>query len=323
MNDNYSHINEEVQVKYLLGEATPQEREQVEQWAAASEANAKQLEQLRYIWAETKKLEARSSVDENIAWQNFKQRIATTQQTKTIPLGRRTYWLRVAATLLLMIGGSWMAYYYLYSAGSITLNSGNTVLAQTLPDGTTVTLNKNATIKYPKQFKGDTREVVLEGEAFFDVSPDKQKPFIIHANEADVEVVGTSFNVKTNSSKTEVIVETGVVQVSKNLKGVVLNPKEKATVQKNAELPVKEVMEDELHSYYRTKEFVCSNTPLSRLVPVLNEAYGVEIVIANDELNNLRLTTTFHNQSLGGILNVLSETFNIQVSKKDGQIILQ
>lgn len=317
-------MNDDLPVKYLLGEATPEEREQVEQWAAASDANKKQLEQLRYIWTETKKLEAASSADEQAAWQRFKQRIdKQNTTTKTIPLGRRTNWMRIAATLILMIGGSWMAYIYLYSAGTITLASGDAVLSQTLPDGSTITLNKNATVKYPKKFTGSTREVTLDGEAFFNVAADKQKPFIIHANEADIEVVGTSFNVKTNTNQTEVVVETGVVQVSKKLKGVVLNPKEKATVKKNTELPIKEKTEDELHNYYRTKAFVCNNTPLSRLVPVLNDAYGANIVISNTELNDLRITTTFNNESLDNILEVLSGTFNINIVKKDGQIVLE
>ncbi len=317
-------MNDDLPVKYLLGEATPEEREQVEQWAAASDANKKQLEQLRYIWTETKKLEAANSADEQAAWQRFKQRIdKQNTTTKTIPLGRRTNWMRIAATLILMIGGSWMAYIYLYSAGTVTLASGDAVLSQTLPDGSTITLNKNATVKYPKKFTGSTREVTLDGEAFFNVAPDKQKPFIIHANEADIEVVGTSFNVKTNTNQTEVVVETGVVQVSKKLKGVVLNPKEKATVKKNTELPIKEKTEDELHNYYRTKAFVCNNTPLSRLVPVLNDAYGANIVISNTELNDLRITTTFNNESLDNILEVLSGTFNINIVKKDGQIVLE
>lgn len=317
-------MNDDLPVKYLLGEATPEEREQVEQWAVASDANKKQLEQLRYIWTETKKLEAANSADEQAAWQRFKQRIdKQNTTTKTIPLGRRTNWMRIAATLILMIGGSWMAYIYLYSAGTITLASGDAVLLQTLPDGSTITLNKNATVKYPKKFTGSTREVTLDGEAFFNVAPDKQKPFIIHANEADIEVVGTSFNVKTNTNQTEVVVETGVVQVSKKLKGVVLNPKEKATVKKNTELPIKEKTEDELHNYYRTKAFVCNNTPLSRLVPVLNDAYGANIVISNTELNDLRITTTFNNESLDNILEVLSGTFNINIVKKDGQIVLE
>lgn len=317
-------MNDDLLVKYLLEEATPDEQQKVLQWAAADAANQKHLGQLRYIWLESKKLETISTIDENVAWQKFKQKI-NTQHTpiKTISLHKQTNWMRVAAILIMMVGGSYMAYNYLYSGHMITLESNGAVMAKTLPDGSTVTLNKYASIKYPKSFTGDAREVTLEGEAFFNVTPNKNKPFIIHANEADVQVVGTSFNVKSNSDETVVIVETGVVQVSKNLKGVVLNPREKATVKKSKDAPIKEQSYDELHNYYRTKEFVCNNTQLNKLVPVLNEAYNANIIIADDKLNDLRLTTTFHNQPLDSILNIVSETFNISVERTEGQIILK
>ncbi len=317
-------MNDDLLVKYLLGEATPEEQQQVQQWEAADAANAKHLQHLHYIWQESKKLEAKSTVDENAAWERFKQRVAAKPAApKTIPLGRRTNWMRVAAALIMMVGGSYTAYYYMYSGRMITLESDGVVLSETLPDGTVVTLNKHASIKYPKNFSCDTREVTLDGEAFFNVTPNKSKPFIIHANEADVQVVGTSFNVKSSTAETEVIVETGVVQVSKKQLGVILKPKEKATVKQSVEQPVKEQTDDELHNYYRTKEFVCNNTPLSRLVPVLNDAYDTNIVIANDKLNDLRLTTTFHNQSLDAIIDVIANTFNISVDRTDGQIVLK
>jgi transmembrane sensor len=320
--NNNSHISDDLLVKYLLGEATAEERLQVDQWVAADSANEKQFQQFMLIWHESKKLEKQSTVDADAAWQRFKQRVEH-KPAKTIALpGRNMNWMRVAAMLILMIGGSITGYYYLNSR-MITLNAEGAILAQTLPDGTTVTLNKNASISYPRSFSGDTREVTLDGEAFFNVMPDKSHPFIIHANEADVRVVGTSFNVKSNATQTEVIVETGIVQVSKQAKKVTLNPKEKATVKKSLAEPVKEDNTDELYNYYRTKEFVCNGTPLYRLVDVLNEAYDAHIVIANEDIRDLPLTTTFHNASLDDILEVISGTFNIKVEKQGDQIILK
>lgn len=326
MNTNNKHINDDLLVKYLLQEATREERQEVEEWMAADSNNAKEFERFSLIWHESKKLEQTSTVDENAAWRRFKQRVEEKQQPKgrtiAMPAGRFG-WMRAAAALIMLIGGSWMAYFYLYSGRMITLEAGSTIVAQTLPDGTTVTLNRNASISYPRHFRGGTREVTLEGEAFFNVTPDKTHPFIIHANEAAVRVVGTSFNVKSNASITEVIVETGIVQVSKQQMGVTLKPKEKATVKKNVAQPVKENSNDELYNYYRTKEFVCNGTPLSRLVEVLSEAYDTNIIIANDNIKNLPLTTTFHNESLDNILKIISDTFNITVERNDTQIILK
>lgn len=317
-------MNDELPVKYLLGEAGPEERAQVEQWLAESEANRKHLEQLQYIWTESKKLESNSKIDEAAAWQKFKQKIESRDNThKRIPMTGRMIWLRVAAILIMVIGGGYLSYIYILGGDRIILESEDMVLSETLPDGTQITLNKYASIRYPKKFTGNTREIILEGEAFFNVSPDKQKPFIIHANEAEIQVVGTSFNVKSRKNETEVIVETGVVEVSKDRHGVTLKPREKAIVRQNSSSPVKEKNEDELYNYYRTKEFTCNNTPMSRLIPILNEAYGVHIVIANNKIHNERLTATFRNDSLDNILHVLEETFNISIQKNKDQIILK
>ena len=91
----------------------------------------------------------------------------------------------------------------------------------------------------------------------------------------------------------------------------------------NSEGPVKEDNSDELYNYYKTKEFVCNGTRLSRLVEVLNEAYNTEIVIGNSRLDNLSLNTTFSDASLDYILEVIGKTYNIQVIRNGDKIILQ
>jgi ferric-dicitrate binding protein FerR (iron transport regulator) len=82
-------------------------------------------------------------------------------------------------------------------------------------------------------------------------------------------------------------------------------------------------VEDKLYNYYRSKEFVCDDTPLWKLVEVLNEAYGVNIVIENKELRGLRLNTTFNNESLDTILDIVSQTFGITYTKEADRIILK
>jgi ferric-dicitrate binding protein FerR (iron transport regulator) len=86
---------------------------------------------------------------------------------------------------------------------------------------------------------------------------------------------------------------------------------------------MKETVKDKLYNYYRTKEFVCDNTPLWKLVAVLNEAYGSNIMISNEATKNMMITTTFYNQPLDVVLNVIHETLGITVVKKDNSIILQ
>lgn len=164
---------------------------------------------------------------------------------------------------------------------------------------------------------------MLTGEAFFDVAPNKQKPFEIIADDVKIHVVGTSFNVKSSKDQTEVIVETGIVSVGIDGKTVRVLPKQKVIVRKRSTtLEIQKSM-DSLYSYYRTKAFVCNNTPLYQLVDALNNAYDAKITITNNSIRNLRLTTTFKEMSLNDILKVITETFNIQIEQRDGEIILK
>lgn len=323
MKQEQSHINDDLLVKQLLGEVTAEEQAEVRAWVEESDSNRKYYNDFKLIWENSKKLAAVSNVDENAAWGRFHERVTTEKPaTKTISLDRRINWMRVAAILVLMVGGVWMARYMVWGTNT-QLVAGNMVITETLPDGTTVTLNKGAMLGYNSRMRGNIRSVILEGEAFFDVTPDKNKPFVITADDAKIKVVGTSFNVKSTDAKTEVIVETGVVEVSKKKNVVTLNPNEKATVLQGSAVPVKEMVDDVLYNYYRTKELVCNNTPLWRLVDVLNDAYDANIVLGDARLKDMQITTTFKNEPLDNILSVISQTLNVRVEKNGKNIVLR
>jgi len=138
-----------------------------------------------------------------------------------------------------------------------------------------------------------------------------------------ITVVGTSFNVKTINGNTEVVVETGVVKVTRAGNTVELKANEEVTVRSKDSILTKEKVSDQLYKYYRTKEFVCDDTPLWKLVEVINEAYNSHIVIGNPALRNMSITTTFNNESLDQVLNVISLTLNITIIKEGDTITLQ
>ncbi len=323
MNPDFDHITDSLLVKYLLAEATPDERVQVEVWLAASVANTKYFEQLKVVWEESKHLAAITTVDEEAAWQRFQNRIH--RQPAIQPVQRFAWW-RIAALFVLVAGIAFLTYTLVNKeqpVQSLVVQSGSKIMTDTLPDGSVVTLNKASRLIYPDHFTGGTRSVQLEGEAFFKVTPDAKKPFVIQVNDVTVKVVGTSFNVRSEQGRTEVIVETGIVQVMKQNKVVQLHPRERVMVQKEDTILRKEVEQDQLYNYYRTKEFVCDSTPLWKLVEVLNEAYSAHIVIEKEELRSLPLTATFYNESLDRILDVISKTFDISVVKSGEKIILR
>lgn len=315
-------------MKYLLGEATADEREAVSAWIAAREENRRYFDHFKMIWEQSRTLAAVSSVDTDQAWSRFKTRISGSGDTTAVILpfkpARKTNWLKVAGVAASLLVISTLAYYFtVVSRKEIVLASTDKVLVDTLPDGSVVTLNKHSTLAYAKDFNRTTREVKLTGEAFFNVTPDKQKPFDIKVDEVKVHVVGTSFNVKNNAEATEVVVETGVVRVGLVNKAVKVLPNQKVVVRKkDRELKVQR-NQDDLYNYYRTREFVCNNTPLYQLADALSTAYGVKIVIRDERVRNLRWNTTLKEMPLNDILKLITQQFNLSIEQKDGEILLQ
>ncbi len=322
MNEKDTHINDEHLAAYLLDELSAEGRTAVEVWLAADPANRIHFNQFKKIWEQSRLLAAAHYVDEDAAWQRFQRRVMAPSKK---PVVRSISWMKVAAVFILVVGAAFIALqlFRRESISNVTTQSANTIVKDTLSDGSVITLNTHSSLTYPEKFKGDTRLVALKGEAFFNVTPDRKRPFVIQVNDVSITVVGTSFNVKSENGLTEVIVETGIVRVTRNGQVVELRPKEKVTVQPQDSVLQKVKEEEQLYNYYRTREFVCDNTPLWKLVDVLNEAYGVNIVLERRELRSLQINTTFSNESLDNILEVISMTFKLRISRDGDDIIIR
>lgn len=316
-------MSDDLLIKFLLKETDPEEDAEVQQWLAKDPENRKEFERFELIWNQSKILESESKADPEMAWERFKQKLPDSrQESRVIPQKLNFSWLKIAAVLFI-ISTAWSVYIMLSNRYD-TISSGELVRTEILPDGSSVTLNKNAVLSFRKDFKGDSRNVRLEqGEVFFDVSPDKSKPFIIETSDLSILVVGTSFNVKQIKNYTEIIVESGIVQVSMDSQQIRLSKGEKIRVKKGDTELVREKSTDKLYQYYRSKQFTASNTPLSRVVEILNEAYQSNIVIEDPAIAALKLNASFKDESLDTILQVIAETFKIRIIAEDDKIILK
>ena len=315
---------DELLVKYLADEATPPEQNLVEEWVSSSEANRHYFQHFQLIWNESQKLAAVRVVDENKAWHRFQRRIKKTESAtgKIKAFG----WWRVSASILIVGGIAWLTSTLLEKGSAepeILSIAIKEVKRDTLPDGSVAVLNKHSELSYPARFKGKTRKVKLRGEAFFNVTPNKEKPFIIDVNDVQVKVVGTSFNIRSVNGLTEVIVETGTVQVTKGNEVIELKAGERVSVEAIDTTSKKEASDDKLYNYYVSRTFVCDNTPLWKLVEKLNEAYVVNIRIGREDLRKLPLSVTFADESLDVILKIISETLMLKVTKGENEIVLQ
>lgn len=193
------------------------------------------------------------------------------------------------------------------------INTGNALLKIRLEDGSVVVLQPRSSLSYPHHFKQNLREVSLQGEAYFLISKNPKRPFFVYNKNTITRVVGTSFIIRTNrhTEQTEVIVRTGKVMVYPNVKKQLFSTDSKVILtpnQKTAYSPDKGQFETSLvpdpvplvpHDQHTIKN-TCSfeDTPIPEVLKGLQQAYGIEIIIADHELNVETFTGDISGQSL-------------------------
>ncbi|MBB6274537.1 ferric-dicitrate binding protein FerR (iron transport regulator) [Pedobacter cryoconitis] len=318
------NMNDDVLVKYMLNEANASEVIEVQAWLNAKAENQKYFNDMKKIWEDSLRLTEHSEDHESATWSKIEDRL---NFNTPVILKRKSLinksWLRLAASITMVCGLGWFAFNHFKSPAITNIETKEQVLTQILPDGSQVTLNKNSLISYASKFTGATRPVKLQGEAFFKVTPNSAKPFIISVNNITVKVIGTSFNVKNRNGKTVIVVETGIVKISRYQSSIELHPGERVTINQDQKTLSKESNPGKLYNYYRSNQLECKNTTLQELVDALNEIYHTNIVIANHTLKNKQITASFRNSSLEEILDVISLTINVQIQHKNQQIILK
>ena len=324
-------MNEEKLIKYLLQESNSEETKAVQEWISEDEKNQKQFEEIEWIWNSSKILLDKSEVDENKAWQRFTE--LRNEKAAAKPKQNQRFlqsnWFRVAAAVSLLFVSAWVYSAFLPQSGrayfsSVELQSEDSPIEVSLLDGTQITLNKNTALNYSQKLFASQRKVNLKsGEAFFDVTRNENRPFVIQSEGVQITVLGTSFHVKTTGNITEVIVVTGSVQVEIDGKKEVLKPEEKLSVNQESGEMTKSTPSNNLYNYYVSKRFQADGIPLQELVASLNEAYDSNIEIARGELKTLTITTTLEYGSLEKNLEVLRETLNLTIVQQSGRIIIQ
>jgi len=171
-----------------------------------------------------------------------------------------------------------------------------------LPDGSIVALNSNSKLEFPKKFKNNIREVTITGEAFFDVIPNSEKPFIMETGKVQVVC-----NEKLNTLKA------GEILLNPGEKGILLNSLGKLE---------KTVNTDTNYLAWKTHNLIFDNTPLNEVVHYLNRTYHAEIQLRGENLENLSLTAQFERKPIDFILNVIQLTFGLKLEQENDIYIL-
>ncbi|PKP33981.1 MAG: hypothetical protein CVU00_08905 [Bacteroidetes bacterium HGW-Bacteroidetes-17] len=232
---------------------------------------------------------------------------------------------QVAAALIIVFGLSWALIHLTKSSSQKIMTTEYAQAEITLSDGSTVFLNANSKLIYPEKFEGNSRAVELIGEGFFEITPNPEKPFIITANNAEIKVLGTKFNVLAykNISKVEVLVESGMVSLSSK------NDKKNAILLEKGEFGFlnDNMLQESLiptpnYLSWKTKVMDFRNEDLVSVLEVINHTYGTNIKLKGEPLKELKLTSKYNNIQLDTLLQSICIAFNLEKSEINNQIIL-
>lgn len=258
------------------------------------------------------------NIDIEKAWE--KVRPAEENRLIIRPVLRYSFLIRAAAAVLVLASlgtaGIYLQHSLKKSTVTVSTSGEETNREVILPDGSHAWLNRNTTLSYNRTFRGSTRDLIITGEAFFEVVPDKEKPFIVNAGEATVRVTGTSFNVacRDRTKRVEVYVESGTVILSvPSGESLTLEPGYIGTV--SGDELSRSVNENRNYMAWRTGLLVYEDAALRDVLPDLEKTFGIEVAVEDRSILDYRITTTFDHDPAETIVNVICITFNMRYAK--------
>lgn len=318
-----SNITELI-VKCLSGKATENEKSVVEEWKTAHPANKSAFDDYKSIWKNAEQPSASFSPDDDKAFHRVWDKIGTGKSTSApvVPL-----FFKIAAGFVLLIASIYLLMLPDAPIQNVIYETTNQKKDLELPDGTMVTLNRYSKIQYPERF-GQFREVDFEGEAYFEVVKDSERPFLINTQLSQIEVLGTAFNLRSRieDEKEEVTVTEGKVAFSaKNTirhNKAYLTKGEKGIHYKKDKMLIKSMVTDENDLSWKTGRFIYRNEPLRIVTEDLGNFYHKKIIVASDELASTQFTSTFDNLPLEEVLKVVELSLDVKIETEGDTIII-
>lgn len=311
-------IKDELIVRYLAGEAGPEEAMALQDWLTLAE-NKAYFENIQRTWEQSHPSKTASGIDVQQAWKkvNLQTEPAVMWKDKSAARRRTTLMVRIAASLLITILATMLIYIRMHTTeiASVAVVTTDSLKNVNLPDNSTAILYRNSKLIYPTTFDGKQREVsMLQGEVFFTVTPDTEQPFIIHTSIADIRVVGTAFNVVMQGDQLEVSVKEGKVLVYTSQDSSYLAAGFTGIVNPMGTIHVKDSVNANTWGY-ATHRLIFKDAPLETVITDIEKAYPYSITLGNPNINNCRLTATFDNDSAENLLNLIAESLNLSVVK--------
>lgn len=332
MNDQYQLLITQYFDKTISDEGLTQLRDWLEQDTTHQRKfrdTLKILEESRHWFKEP---ESRDRV-----WNEIENRIIQQKADALTAVPRRFHrvYLFVAASVLLAltVAGIWFG--QLNTDHPLTVeyvtyhNSRGKRSKLTLPDSSIVHLNAESSVRFMKHFGKDIREIELNGEAFFEVVPDKTRPFVVSSNSVKTTVLGTRFNVKAfaQEQRVAVTVEAGKVGVSMAEKGAqkflqYLLPGQQLDINTATGDYAFNSLKPDNASAWKDSKLAFDNQSLKEIVLVLSRWYNVDVVLTHPERTASRYTVKFDNMPLNQVMDIMTELTGCRYTFRHNNLII-
>ncbi|NQY66465.1 MAG: FecR domain-containing protein [Flavobacteriales bacterium] len=319
--------------RYLVEESTEEEsKELIELISSRDEIKATYLKMKRVIeLSETNEIV--KQLDAQAEFEKFKK-TRSLKESKVIqmPSGMKTIRIILRAAAVIALGGLlWMIGIKEPNPTIMVAEaSSESSLEKALADGSQITINTNSVLSYPEVFDENIRLVRLEGEAFFDIESNKDKPFVIEVGDQRVMVTGTQFNVNANNIDSIVVtVKKGSVlfynkndEVESISKTNLLTAEMKGTKLASNSNFLFSNNENINYLFWQDGQIKFRDSPLQDIVALLNSKWELNLELKNANKNTCKLTVSFDNKDISYILQLLELTLDITVEEEGDKIII-
>lgn len=306
--------------KYLAGECSANERAELDAWLEKSVENRSFFEAQKLLWEQSD-----SAVDQEVI--DTEAGLNALHQSMEIE-GRRERksrgWLKYAAVIVMVLVSSLLWFALQSSSETVVINDTDKPMAVSLPDGSEVWLNRQAQLSYDKGMAGELREVELEGEAYFDIDRQPEKPFLIYTSGATVQVLGTEFNVKGDpAEKVTVDVLEGSVALYKSEnrdQGITLEAFQVGVFNNQSGVARKGAAQNLNNIAWKTGVLRFEEETLSMIAEYLETHYATSVEL-EENLKSCHISTVFDNLSLSEVREVLELTLGIKTEETDSGVV--
>lgn len=330
--ENLSAHTEELIFKFLQHEATETEIATLQRWLQEDERHRNYFEKLNDTFQATVTMSRINPEKIDHAWKKVSQKIEDyggRRSGKIISLNVSNPMVGIAATISIVVILSCIA--WLYSSNphpkhhAVIHNNNKLNTRIVLPDGSIVWLNTNSTLEYSHDFGLSQREVLLKGEAFFDVKKD-DKRFIVKTQDISIHVKGTRFNVRAYADEADIktTLEEGKVEleVPATNQLYIMQPGEQITVNANLNTITRKTVDPLDFSSWKEEKLVFDDTPLADIVHKLENRFNVNIIIKEAIAQRERLTMTIENETIDEVLEFIHLSSRLKYRKEKNLIFI-